>query len=179
MRRRGFCGSCATVSRKDGVPSGKIGRDLRGKSERSSASGSVSGGSMKPAFSSTSRRRFLGTTLGASLAPFILPSGLRAQNSPNGKLAVAIIGTGKQAGGLTGKFLRHPAGVVVAGCDVGTNRGEAAKKRVEDHYGKNQNAAWKGCTAHNDFREVLGRKDIDAVVIATPDHWHAIISVAA
>ena len=134
---------------------------------------------MNPVFSTTSRRRFLGTALGASLAPFILPSGLRAQNSPNGKLAVAIIGTGKQAGGLTGKFLAHPDVVVVAVCDVDTNRREAAKKRVEDHYGKNQNAAWKGCTAHKDFREVLDRKDIDAVVIATPDHWHAIISVAA
>lgn len=134
---------------------------------------------MKPAFSSTSRRRFLGTTFGASLAPFILPSGLRAQNSPNEKLAVAIIGTGKQAKGLTGKFLAHPEVVVVAVCDVDTNRREAAKKRVEDHYAENQNTSWKGCTAHNDFREVLGRDDIDAVVIATPDHWHAVICVAA
>jgi predicted dehydrogenase len=134
---------------------------------------------MKPVTFSSTRRRFIGTTLGASFAPFILPSGLRAQNSPNEKLAVAVIGNGKQAKGLMGKFLARPDVVVVAVCDVDTNRREAAKKRVEDHYAKNQTAGWKGCTAHNDFREVLDRKDVDVVVIATPDHWHAIISVAA
>ncbi len=134
---------------------------------------------MKPEIFSTSRRRFLGTAMGASLAPFILPSGLRAQNSPNGKIAVGFIGTGKQAKGLMGKFMSLPDVVVVAVCDVDTNRREAAKKKVEDFYGKNQNTAWKGCTAHKDFRELLDRKDIDAVVIATPDHWHAIIAVAA
>lgn len=135
---------------------------------------------MKPVpFPTTSRRRFLGTVMGASLAPFILPSGLRAQTSPNGKLAVGFIGTGKQARGLMNKFMNLPDVVVVAVCDVDTNRRDAAKQRVENHYGKNQNTAWKGCTAHKDFRELLDRKDIDAVVIATPDHWHAIISVAA
>lgn len=117
--------------------------------------------------------------MGAAAAPFILPSGLRAQNSPNGKISVGIIGVGKQAKGLTGRFLGHPEVVVTAVCDVDTNRREAAKARVEEHYAKNQNASWKGVTAHNDFRELLGREDIDAVVIATPDHWHALIAVAA
>lgn len=134
---------------------------------------------MKPAQFLTDRRRFIRTAVGASIAPFILPSGLRAQTSPNGKIAVGIIGTGKQAKGLMGKFMNLPDVIVVAVCDVDTNRREAAKKKVEEFYGKNKNSAWKGCTAHKDFRELLDRKDIDAVVIATPDHWHAIISVAA
>lgn len=134
---------------------------------------------MKPTLFSTNRRQFIRTTVGASLAPFILPSGLRAQDSPNGKLAVGVIGTGKQGGLLLRGFLNREDVVVVAVCDVDTNRREDAKKKVEDFYAAKKPGGWKGCTAHNDFREVLDRKDIDAVVIATPDHWHAVIAVAA
>jgi predicted dehydrogenase len=134
---------------------------------------------MKPVSFSTDRRRFIRTAVGASIAPFILPSGLRAQTSANGKLTIGLIGNGKQGNILLKRFLGREDVVVIAVCDVDTNRREATKKVVEDYYGKNQNTAWKGCTAHNDFREVLDRKDIDAVVIATPDHWHAIIVVAA
>ncbi len=134
---------------------------------------------MKPSQFSTNRRQFIRTAVGASLAPFILPSGLRAQNSPNGKLSVGFIGTGKQGNILLGRFFALPDAVVVATCDVDTNRREAAKKRIEDNYGKDKPAGWKGCDAYADFRELLDRKDIDVVVIATPDHWHAIIAIAA
>ncbi len=60
-----------------------------------------------------------------------------------------------------------------------TNRRNDGKKQVEDFYSKKNAADFKGCAAYNDFREMLARKDIDAVVIATPDHWHAIIGIAA
>jgi predicted dehydrogenase len=62
---------------------------------------------------------------------------------------------------------------------VDTNRRENAKKIVEDHYAKQTGSDYKGCQAYNDFRELLARRDIDAVVIATPDHWHALITIAA
>jgi hypothetical protein len=116
---------------------------------------------MKPVSFSTDRRRFIRTAVGASIAPFILPSGLRAQTSANGKLTIGLIGNGKQGNILLKRFLGREDVVVIAVCDVDTNRREATKKVVEDYYGKNQNTAWKGCTAHNDFREVLDRKDID------------------
>jgi predicted dehydrogenase len=64
-------------------------------------------------------------------------------------------------------------------CDVDTNRRENAKKTVEERYTKDKDAGFKGCEAYADFRKLLERKDIDAVVIATPDHWHAFIAIAA
>jgi predicted dehydrogenase len=62
---------------------------------------------------------------------------------------------------------------------VDTTRRNDGKKQVEAHYAKQTGASYKGCEAYGDFRELLGRKDIDAVVIATPDHWHALIAIAA
>src|SRR5262249_54271297 len=72
-------------------------------------------------------------------------------------------------------FLGEPGVQVVAVCDVVAERRDAAKKRVEEHYAKQkEKGTFAGCTAYPDFRDLVGRKDIDAVVIATPDHWHAI-----
>ena len=68
---------------------------------------------------------------------------------------------------------------VVAVCDVDTTRREHSKKTVEDFYAKKNTAGYKGCAVYNDFRELLARKDIDAVCIATPDHWHAIPVIEA
>jgi predicted dehydrogenase len=86
---------------------------------------------------------------------------------------------GKQMRGHLGACLGRDEVQVVAVCDVDTTRREAAKKRVDEAYAKKEGATYRGCDAYNDFREVLARKDIDFVVIATPDHWHAYIAIAA
>jgi predicted dehydrogenase len=90
---------------------------------------------------------------------------------------------GIQSRGLLGGFLGQGT-QVVAVCDVDTTRREDARKRVDEFYAQKNAAASPtakaaGCAAYNDYRDLLARKDIDAVCIATPDHWHAIITVAA
>ena len=111
---------------------------------------------------------------GAIVVPFILPSRVwSAPTGPNSKLTLGFIGMGTQAKGLLGGFLGRQDTQVLAVCDVDTTRRNAAKQRVDEHY---SNTA---CAAYNDFRDIIGRKDIDAVVIATPDHWHAIPTLAA
>ncbi|MDZ4289964.1 MAG: Gfo/Idh/MocA family oxidoreductase [Prosthecobacter sp.] len=129
---------------------------------------------------SPSRRSFIQSAAGAVVAPFILPSRVwSAETAPNARLNLGFIGVGKMNSGHLGNFLGREQVQVVAVCDVDTTRREAAKKRVDENYAKKAGAEYKGCAAYNDFRELLARKDIDAVVIATPDHWHAYIGIAA
>src|SRR5437667_2033070 len=128
-----------------------------------------------------SRRSFIKSTAVAAAAPFILPSRIRAAEvKPNDRITLGFIGMGTQNRGLLSGFLTYPQTQVLAVCDVDTTRRENAKKMVEDYYAtKAPNGSYKGCATYHDFRELIGRKDVDAVVIATPDHWHAFISIAA
>ena len=122
-----------------------------------------------------SRRSFIKTAAIAGAVPFILPSSVwSAPTGPNDKITLGFIGMGTQNRGLLGGFINRDDTKVLAVCDVDTNRRESAKKTVNDHYKQE-----KGCEAYGDFRELLARKDIDGVVIATPDHWHALIAIAA
>jgi predicted dehydrogenase len=130
----------------------------------------------------SSRRTFLKSTAVVTAAsPFILPSRIwSAEVKPSDRLTLGCIGMGTQGKGLMSGFLGRKETQVVAVCDVDTNRREDARKRVEDHYAKQADSgAYKGCATYSDFRALLVRKDIDAVVIATPDHWHAYIAIAA
>jgi predicted dehydrogenase len=122
----------------------------------------------------TSRRTFLKSiAASAAVAPFILPSRVwSAPTGPSGKLAMGFIGMGTQNRGLLRNFLGQDTRVLAV-CDVDTTRRNDAKKIVDGFY-KNTD-----CAAYNDFREIISRKDIDAVCIATPDHWHAIPTLAA
>ena len=121
-----------------------------------------------------SRRHFLkaAATVTAT-APLLLPARLwSAATPPSGRLTMGFIGLGTQGRGLMRGFLGRETRVLAV-CDVDTTRRTDAKQIVDKTYGNSD------CAAHNDFREVLARNDIDAVCIATPDHWHAITMLAA
>lgn len=113
----------------------------------------------------------------AALAPQIIPSsvlGMGGRTSPNNRITVGFIGTGDHGVGWNlGPYLRHQDAQVVAACDVDRNHLFRAQETINDHY---QN---EDCFVTKDFREILARKDIDAVMISTPDHWHTIISILA
>jgi predicted dehydrogenase len=126
------------------------------------------------------RRRVLQGTAAVLSAPLILPGRVWSQaTAPSKRITLGFIGIGKMNGGHLKSFLNRGDCQVIAVCDVDTTRRENAKNVVESTYSAKNNADYKGCSAHNDFRELLARPDIDAVVIATPDHWHAYIAIAA
>lgn len=132
---------------------------------------------MKPTIKlDMSRRTFL-CGVGATLAaPYIIPAsamGADGNTAPSKRINIGVVGTGSQAGGLTENAIRHKNTRIIALCDVDKKRLADAKKLVDDYY-NNQD-----CATHSDFRELLARKDIDAVIVATPDHWHALICIEA
>lgn len=109
----------------------------------------------------------------------ILRSGLLAADAPSKTITMGFIGMGTQNRGLLDGFLNREGTRVLAVCDVDTKRRENAKKMVEGKYADKMAAGtYKGCDTYSDFRELVARKDIDAVCIATPDHWHALTSIA-
>jgi hypothetical protein len=130
-----------------------------------------------------SRRRFLkrASLIGSALAlPTIIPASVLGENAPSKRVALGHIGVGGQGGGLLSGFLGLPQGQSVAVCDPLRERREKAQQLIEQRYAAaREQAGYKGCKAYNDFRELIARDDIDAVVVATPDHWHVPIAVAA
>jgi predicted dehydrogenase len=134
--------------------------------------------------SSVSRRRFLRAAGAACAAPFVVPVsvlGGEAAPAPSQRITVGMIGVGRQSRIFNVKqFLEMPDVQIVAVCEVDSWRLANAKQQVETAYAKNRpSGTYTGCATHVDFRDVLGRKDIDAVMIGTPDHWHVPMALAA
>jgi len=125
-----------------------------------------------------SRRSFLASST-AFATPFILPSHIwAAETKPNDRITMGFIGMGKQNRGLLGNFLYRDVQVVGV-CDVDQSRLDGAQKKVNDWYTQKPEQGTADCFATKHFEDLIDRKDIDALCIATPDHWHAIQTVAA
>lgn len=141
---------------------------------------------MKPQQPSTalSRRRFLKGALAAGAAvsaPAIVPGTVFGADAPSNRIALGMLGMGRQALFANLPAFLHSEEVrVVAVCDVDALRLEKARQEVEKCYaGQKTSGAYKGCSVFRDFREFLARDDIDAVMISTPDHWHVPMAIAA
>jgi predicted dehydrogenase len=117
------------------------------------------------------RRDLLRGAVAAVAVPYIVPAavlGAPGKTAPSDRIAIGCIGTGGRGTSLLRSFLPLKEGRITAVCDVFSDRRARAAK-----------LGGKGCFETGDFRKILVRKDIDAVVIAPQDHWHALIAVAA
>ena len=125
-----------------------------------------------------SRRLFLKQAAvfgAAAAAPRLLPSSASGADrpAPSNRVAIACVGFGGEGTKNLNAFLGQPDAQVVAVCDVDPNRREFARGRVNAKYQGND------CATYSDFREIIARRDIDAMMISTPDHWHVPMSLMA
>jgi threonine dehydrogenase-like Zn-dependent dehydrogenase len=126
------------------------------------------------------RRGFIYRTAGAAMSAAVFPSICRASAlgrngaiAPGNRVTLGVIGCGPQGLGDMGNFLNEKDCQVVAVCDVKIDQLEQARNSVNRHY-QNQD-----CRTYHDFREMVARADIDACLIATPDHWHVPAALVA
>ena len=124
------------------------------------------------------RRHFLkdiaGKAMGALALPYYIPSSVLGRDgavTPSNRITIGCIGVGGQGTGNLKNFLSNPAAHVLAVCDVDRSHRNRARDLVKEAYDSNE------CATYNDYRELIARRDLDAVMIAVPDHWHGIIAV--
>ena len=124
-----------------------------------------------------SRRKFIKQSIGALATVTIVPRyvlGGPGHTAPSDKINLGFIGTGKQGLGLGKRFLELDDIQLIAGSDVDQLKLERFQQVTENFYaGKSGKSTYKGCAIHEDYGDVLSIPDLDAVVISTPDHWHA------
>ena len=130
-----------------------------------------------------SRRDFLKSSAAAAAGmaiPMIVPSSVFGAEAPSERITVGCIGVGRMGTGDLGEALGFKQVQVVAVCDLDTKRAVIAQKRIESTYAKRSPGGdYKGCAVYGDFRELCARGDVDAVQIATPDHWHTLPALEA
>lgn len=130
------------------------------------------------------RRDFLRVAAASVVAaPFVVPSSVFGSDgnvAPSERVTMGLIGCGSHGAGWNLDLMfKNPMQQVVAVCDVDKNYVAAAQKKVNDFYSKKSGTDYKGCDTYSDFRDLVNRKDIDAVDIVTPDHWHVPMAVFA
>ncbi len=126
--------------------------------------------------SGITRRHFLATAGLALAAPTLFSSCATksaGRAAPSGRITMGVVGWGMMGPGNTDAFLGLNDVQVVAACDLDKNHLQQALDKINGHY-KNQD-----CKPYHDYREMMARKDIDAVMLAVPDHWHQLVAVEA
>ncbi|HOS04003.1 MAG TPA: Gfo/Idh/MocA family oxidoreductase, partial [Candidatus Hydrogenedentes bacterium] len=141
---------------------------------------------------SLSRRGFLKAALATSVGPMILPAsalGRSGMTPPSDRITMGFIGLGGQGSGhlfggawtyVTGGYLGRDDVQVLGVCDLWREKRETAKERVNQHYAQRANTgSYISCEAYRDFRDLIARPDVDAVLMALPYHWHAPMAIMA
>jgi predicted dehydrogenase len=122
------------------------------------------------------RREAIRTLAAAAGFPTIIPASALGKDgvvAPSERISLGCIGVGSMGSGHVQGFLNHPDVRITAVCDVHQAHRERAKSIVDRYYKDT------ACAEHHDFRELLARPDVDAVMIATPEHWHPLIGIEA
>src|SRR5881394_2292071 len=120
------------------------------------------------------RRSFLATAGAAVAAPMIVPSNLLfGQSTPSKRIVMGIVGWGMMGPGNTSSLMKEKDCQIVAACDLDKRPLAQAVESINKHYGNSD------CKEYHDYREMMARDDIDAVMLAVPDHWHALVATEA
>jgi predicted dehydrogenase len=123
-----------------------------------------------------SRRKFLALTGAAVAAPSLVPSsvlGRDGKTAPSNRVVMGVVGWGMMGPGNTTGLMAEKDCQVVAACDLDKNHLQQAVDTINKNYGN------QDCRTYHDYRELMARKDLDAVMLAVPDHWHALLAVEA
>jgi len=138
--------------------------------------------------SNHSRRNFLkksikgaiATSVSMSAFSSIVPASVFGKNAPSNRINIGAIGVGRISREHDmPEVLKNDIARIMAVCDLDAKRVESGKKYVNDFYAKKENKSYDGVTGYNNFHDLLANKDIDAVIISTPDHWHGQVAIHA
>ncbi|MGK7394451.1 MAG: Gfo/Idh/MocA family protein [Candidatus Cyclobacteriaceae bacterium M3_2C_046] len=127
--------------------------------------------------SNISRRNFIGKSLAGFAGVAIAPNLYGLHRSANETIRLGFIGMGRQSMFLLNGFIQLPGVEVVAGCDVYEVKRKRFENRVNEHNAKTNKKV--KVQTYEKYQDLLARQDVDAVVVATPDHWHALIAIDA
>jgi predicted dehydrogenase len=122
------------------------------------------------------RRNFIAAAAAAVALPTFVPLsalGRGGKTAPSDRITLGVVGWGMQGPGNTDAFLALPDCQVVAACDLDTEHLEQAVNKINSHYGN------ADCRPYHDYRSMMARDDIDAVMLAVPDHWHELVALEA
>ena len=142
----------------------------------------------------TNRRKFITTSVKGAVGAFalthlpgsgkgfptIVPASVIGKHSPSNRINIGVIGMGRIATtwDIPGTWKWDLANIMAA-CDLDSNRLQKGKEFIDSHYAKEKGISYNGTKTYGDYQEMLANKDIDAVLVCTPDHWHALAAIHA